>query len=59
MQMKMLKRYATKYIKIVSDKQVLIQSVSESIDELIEGLDVNISNDIAITEIKDFKRVVI
>ena len=54
-----VKRYATKYIKIVNDKQVLIYSVSESIDELMEGLDVNTSNDIAIKEIKDFKRVVI
>ena len=53
------KRYTDKYIKIVSDKQVLIYSVSESIDELMEGLDVNTSNDIAIKEIKDFKRVVI
>ena len=54
-----IKRYKGKYIKIVSDKQVLIYSVSESIDELMEGLDVNTSNDIAIKEIKDFKRVVI
>ena len=53
------KTYLTKYIKIVSDKQVLIYSVSESIDELMEGLDVNSSNDIAAKEIKDFKRVVI
>ena len=53
------KRYTDKYIKIVSAKQVLIYSVQESIDELMEGLDVNTSNDIAIKEIKDFKRVVI
>ena len=53
------KRYTGKYIKIVSDKQVLIYSVSESIDELMEGLNVNTSNDLAIKEIKDFKRVVI
>ena len=53
------KRYTDKYIKIVSAKQVLIYSVPESIDELMEGLDVNTSNDIAIKEIKDFKRVVI
>ena len=53
------KRYTDKYIKIVSDKQVLIYSVSESIDELMEGLDVNTSNDIAIKEIKDLKRLVI
>ena len=53
------KRYVTKYIKIVSDKQVLIYSVLESIDELMEGLDVNTSNDITTKEIKDLKRVVI
>ena len=39
-------------VKIVSDKQVLIYSVSESINELMEGLDVNTSNDIAIKEIR-------
>ena len=53
------KTYLTKYIKIVSDKQVLIYSVSESIDELMEGLDVNSSNDTATKEIKDFKKAVI
>ena len=51
--------YLNKYIKIASDKQVLIYSVSESIDELIEGLDANTSNDIAIKQIKDFKKAVI
>ena len=50
-----IKRYTGKYIKIVSNKKVLIYSVSESIDELMEGLDVNTSNDIATKEIKDFK----
>ena len=54
-----VKRYATKYIKIVNDKQVLIYSGSESIDELMEGLDVDISNDIMVKELKDFKRVII
>ena len=53
------KTYLTKYIKIVNDKKVLIYFVSESIDELMEGLDVNSSNDTATKEIKDFKRVVI
>ena len=53
------KRYSTKYIKIVSDKQILICSVSEQIDELMEGLHVNNSNDIVIKEIKDFKKAVI
>ena len=42
------KRYIGKYIKVVSDKQVLIYSVSESIDELMKVLDVNTSNDVAI-----------
>ena len=53
------KTYLTKYIKIISDKQVLIYSVLESIDELMEGLDENSSNDIAAKEIKDFKKAVI
>ena len=53
------KTYLTKYIKIVSDKQVLIYSVSELIDELMEGLDENSSNDIGAKEIKDFKKTVI
>ena len=38
------KTYFNKYIKIVSDKQVLIYFVSEPIDKLMEGLDVNSSN---------------
>ena len=53
------KTYLTKYIKIVSDKQVLIYSVSKSIDELMEGLDVNSSNDTVTKEVKDFKKAVI
>ena len=53
------KTYLTKYIKTVSDKHVLIYSVSESIDELMEGLDENSSNDTAAKEIKDFKKAVI
>ena len=54
-----VKRYANKYIKIVNDKQVFIYSVSESIDELMEGLDVDTSNDIMVKELNDFKRVII
>ena len=53
------KTYLNKYIKIGSDKQVFIYSVTESIDGLMEGLDVNTSNDISIKVIKDFKRCVI
>ena len=53
------KRYATKYINIVNDNLVLIYSVSESITELMEGLDVDTSNDITTKKIKDFKRVTI
>ena len=37
----------------------MIYSVSESIDKLMEGLYVNTSNDIAIKELKDFKRDII
>ena len=48
------KTYLTKYIQSVSDKQVLIYSVSESIDELMEGLDVKSSNDTATKEVKNF-----
>ena len=53
------KTYLTKYIQIVSDKQILIYSVSESTDKLMEGLDVNTSNDIATKEVKEFKKAVI
>ena len=53
------KTYLNKYIKIVNDKQVLIYSASESIDELMEGLHVNSSNDTAKKEVKDFKKAVI
>ena len=53
------KRYASKYINIVIDKQVLINAVSESIDELMKGLDVDTSNDIAAKKIKYFKRVIL
>ena len=53
------KTYLPKYIKVVSDKQVLIYSVSEPIDKLMEGLDENSYNDIAKKETKDFKKAVI
>ena len=53
------KRYTGKYIKIVNDKLVLICAVSESIDELMEGLDLDTSNDITMNKIKDFKRAII
>ena len=51
-----VKRYTNKYIKIGNDKHVLICSVSESIDELMEDLDVDTFNDIAAKRIKDFKK---
>ena len=53
------KRYATKYINIVNDKLILIYAVSDSIDELMEGLDVDHSNDIAVKKLKDFKSIII
>ena len=46
-------------MKIVNDKQVSIYPVLVSIDELMERLDVDTSNDIATKKIKDFKRVII
>ena len=54
-----IKRYIGKYINIVNDKLVLIYSVSDSIDELMEGLNVDTSNDTVVKKIKDFKRVII
>ena len=48
-------RYTHKYITIVNDKLYLINVVSDSIDKLMEGLDVDTSNDIAVEKLKDFK----
>ena len=53
------KTYLTKYIKLVSDKQVLFYFVSELIDELMKGLDENSSNDTMVKEIKYFKKSLI
>ena len=53
------KRYATKYINIANDKLILINAASDSIDELMEGLDVDTPNDIAIKKWKDFKSILI
>ena len=49
------KIYAIKYINIVNDKQVLINALPESIDELMEGLDVDTSNDTATKKNKTLK----
>ena len=48
-------RYTHKYINIVNDKVSLISAASDSIDELMEGLDIDTSNDIALEKLKDFK----
>ena len=48
-------RYVHKYINIVNDKISLLNNVSESIDDLMGGIDVNTSNDIALKKLKDFK----
>ena len=53
------KRYATKYINIVNDKLILIDALSYSINELMEGLDVDSPNDIAVKKLKDFKSIII
>ena len=49
------KRYANKYINIVNDKICLINNVSELTDELMEDIDKNTYNDIAISKMKVFK----
>ena len=54
-----IKRYATKYMYIVNDKLILIDAVSDSIDELMEGLDVDTFNDIMVKKIKYFTSITI
>ena len=53
------KRYASKYINIGNDKLFLINAVSDSIDDLMGGLDVNTSNDIAVKKLKDSKSIIL
>ena len=52
-------RYTSKYINIVNDKLILINTVLDSINELMECLDVDTSNDIVVKKINDFKRFII
>ena len=51
--------YAHKYMNIVTDKISLINDVSELIDELMEGIDIDTSNNIVIKKSKDFKNHII
>ena len=48
-------RYVHKYINIVNDKIYLLNNVSELINDLMEDINVNTSNDIALKKLKDFK----
>ena len=48
-------RYVHKYINIANDKISLLNNVSELIDDLLGGIDINSSNDIALKKLKDFK----
>ena len=48
-------RYVHKYINIVNDKIYLLNNVSELINDLMEGININTSNDIALKKLKDFK----
>ena len=48
-------RYVHKYINIVNDKISLLNNESELVDDLLGGIDVNTSNDIALKKLKDFK----
>ena len=52
-------RYTSKYINIVNDKLILINTVLDSINELMEGLDVDTSNDIVVKKINHFKKFII
>ena len=47
--------YVNKYINIVNDKISFVNDVSELIDDLMGGIDVNTSNDIALKKLKNFK----
>ena len=53
------KIYLSKYINIVNDKLCLFKNVSDSIEELVEDLNVDTSNDIAATKIKDLKSIIL
>ena len=53
------KLYARKYINIVNDKLCLSNRVSDSIEELIEGLNVDTFNDIMKNKLEDFKSSII
>ena len=48
-------RYVHKYINIVNDKISLLNNESELVDDLLGGIDVNTSNDIALKKLKDVK----
>ena len=52
-------RYTHKYVNIVHDKLSLINAASDLIDELMEGLDVDTSNDITVEKLKDFKSILV
>ena len=53
------KIYASKYINIINDKLKLNNNMSDSIYELMEGLDVDTSNDIAKEKMKDLKSIML
>ena len=52
-------RYTQIYVNIVDDKLALISVSSDSIDELMDGLDVDTSNDIVVKKLKDFKSILV
>ena len=54
-----IKRYTHKYINIVNYKLILINAVSNSIDELMKGFDLDTSNDIVVKKLKDLKSIII
>ena len=52
-------RYTHKYVNTVHDKLSLINAASDLIDELMEGLDVDASNDTTVEKLKEFKSTLI
>ena len=52
-------RYTQIYVNIINDKLDLISVASDPIDELMEGLDVDTSNDIVVKKLKDFKSILV
>ena len=54
-----INKYIQKYINIVNDKISYVNEVSELINDLMGGIHVNTSNDIALQKLKEFKNYMV